>query len=188
MPGASWRVTHGGDPTDDPVLMQAGVERAHGVVFALENDQDNVLGVLTARRLAPDARIIASTESAATGEKLRTAGANAVVSPSRIGGLRIASELIRPKVVSFLDQMLREKGGTLRVKEVIIPERAQAAGKGLASLDVGSIEGTILLAARREDGGFEFRPGPETMLEPGMALIVMADLEGRSRLEQRLAG
>ena len=70
-----------GDPTADDVLTRAGIERASGIVFSLANEKDNVLGVLTARRLSPMARIIASSEQAGTEEKLRMAGADGVVSP-----------------------------------------------------------------------------------------------------------
>ena len=176
-----------GDPSDDHVLMAAGVNRAAGVVFSMESDKDNVLGVLTARRLAPKARIIASTEHPESEPKLRTAGADAVVSPSRIGGLRMASELVRPKVVGFLDQMLREEG-SLRVEEVRVPEEGAASGKTVGWLGVEDVGGAVLLAVRRQESGFEFNPATDTRLEPGMTLIVMADAEGRTRLEQRVEG
>ena len=77
-----------GDASEDDVLREAGVERAGGVVTCMESHKDNVLVALAARRLAPTARIVASTESPDTEAKLRTAGADAVVSPSRIGGAR----------------------------------------------------------------------------------------------------
>ncbi len=177
-----------GDPTADEVLARAGIERASGIVFSLENEKDNVLGVLTARRLSPMTRIIASSEHAGTEAKLRMAGADGVVSPSRIGGLRMASELLRPKVVSFLDQMLREKGGSLRVEELEVLAESSAAGKTLAWLGVGDVRGAVLLAVRRPDGPFEFKPPADTTLEPGMSLIVMADAQGRSELEQKVQG
>src|SRR3990170_4856102 len=74
-----------GDPMDDHTLLAAGIDRCGGVVVCMESDKDNVLVALTARRLASGARIVASTESQDTEIKLRTAGADAVVSPSRIG-------------------------------------------------------------------------------------------------------
>ena len=47
--------------------------------------------------------------------KMRKAGADSIVSPNLIGGLRMASEMIRPAVVSFLDKMLRDKHESLRI-------------------------------------------------------------------------
>ena len=142
-----------GDPGTDAVLTAAGVPRAAGVVISMENDRDTALAVLTARRQSPGARIVASTEHPENEDKLRTAGADAVVSPSRTGGLRMASELIRPKVVSFLDQMLRDERSSLRVEELTVAPGAPGVGGPLAA---------------------------------GMTLVIMADAEGRARLERRL--
>ena len=175
-----------GDPTSDATLTEAAAERAAGFVFSMANDKDNVLGVLTARRLAPKARIIAATEHADTEAKLNTVGADVVVSPSRIGGLRMASALVRPNVVTFLDRMLREKGGNLRVEEVTIPDDADVTDRTLASLKVDEVAGAMLLAVRHPDTGeFEFKPAPTTPLAPAMTLVVMADVEGLERLKKR---
>jgi voltage-gated potassium channel len=174
-----------GDASDDDTLHAAGIERAAGLVFCMDNDKDNVLGVLTGRRLAPNARIIASTEQPQTEAKLRAAGADAVVSPSRIGGLRMASELIRPAVVTFLDRMLRQ-GGALRIEEVTVPDDANVDGQTLASLDVGAIPGAMLLAIRPTGKSeFTFKPAPDTELATGMTLVVMADADGHGKLAKR---
>jgi voltage-gated potassium channel len=178
-----------GDPSDDQTLIRAGVERASGLVFSMESDKDNVIGVLTARRLAPNARIIAATEEPETEAKLRMVGADGVVSPTRIGGLRMASELVRPAVVTFLDKMLRQKGGTLRVEEVSVPANADVTGRTLASLEIDDIPGALLVAVRMpKTGDFEFKPAPETALAPGMTIVVMAEPEGLERLRKRFRG
>jgi len=98
-------------PSDEALkLLQEATEGARGVVGACtRSDKDNVLVVLTARRLAPEARIIAATERPEAAAKMRAVGADGVVSPSRIGGLRMASELVRPRVVTFPDRMLRDE-------------------------------------------------------------------------------
>lgn len=175
-----------GDPSSDEVLLEAGAERAAGFVVCAHNDKDNVLGVLTARRLAPRARIIAATEQPETEIKLQTVGADMVVSPSRIGGLRMASALVRPTVVTFLDKMLREKGGTLRVEEVTIPQDAQVSDRTLGGLKVDEVAGAMLLAVRHpETGEFTFKPPADTPLTAGMTLVVMADPDGLDRLRKR---
>jgi voltage-gated potassium channel len=175
-----------GDPSDDQTLVRAGVERSAGVVFAMASAKDNVIGVLTARRLAPNVRIIATTDVPETEVKLRTVGADGVVNPTRIGGLRMASELVRPAVVTFLDTMLRQKGGTLRVEEVTIPQEADLADRTLGSLEIDEIPGALLLAVRLPStGDFEFKPAADRRLEPGMTIVVMADPEGLERLRKR---
>jgi len=176
-----------GDASDDDILIEAGILDAAGVVFCMTDEKDNLLGVLTARRLSSGIRIIASTERPETIAKLRSAGADAIVSPTHIGGMRMASELIRPTVVSFLDQMLRVGGGTLRVEEVKIIEGSPMVGQALLSLFSEGIEGVLLLAIHRpgrEDS--DFKPPMDTVLEAGMRLIIMTDVEGREKLEERV--
>lgn len=175
-----------GDPSDDEVLLQAGIDRAAGVVTDVGSDKDNVIISLTARRLSPSVRIVGSADQPQNEAKMRTAGANAVVSPSRIGGLRMASELVRPAVVTFLDTMLRDKEQSLRVEEVVIPE-GSAADRTVGSLGVEEISDALLLAVVPAGGGhFEFNPPPDRKAEPGMKLVVMVSAGGREALEQHL--
>jgi voltage-gated potassium channel len=175
-----------GDPSDDDILLEAGLQQAAGIIFCMENEKDNLLGVLTARRLAPAVRIVAASERLETPGKLRTAGADAVVSPNRIGGLRIASEMVRPVVVTFLDQMLRAGASSLRVEEVGVPDEVEP-GTTLDSLGVDTIPGTLLVAVwRRGVESFEFKPDPSTPVEAGMTIVVMTDATGRGILEKRL--
>jgi voltage-gated potassium channel len=178
----------GGDTSDDTVLTDAGIQRAAGVVACMDNDKENILVVLAARRLAPKARIIASTERAETEAKLRAVGADAIVSPTRIGGLRMASELVRPAVVSFLDHMLRAKEANLRVEEVSVGADV-AAGATLADLRIDEVPGAVLLAVRQEHSdAFEFKPPVTTTLTPGLTLVLMVDSSGRERLHARIHG
>lgn len=176
-----------GDASGDDVLLGAGVDRAAGVIFCMESDKDNLVGVFTARRLAPRARIVAAAEVAETRSKLEAAGADAVVSPSHIGGLRMASELVRPTVVSFLDQMLRVQGGNLRVEQVDVPEGVDPAADTLAALRIDDIPTALVVAVRPPRSvQFVFKPDPDTPLEPGMSIVVMADADGRKRVAGRL--
>ena len=166
--------------------MNAKIQNAAGLVACMESDKDNVLVVLTARRLARGLRIVAAVEKMDVDPKLRAAGADAVVCASQISGLRMASELVRPKVVSFLDQMLRDKRSSLRVEEISVPH-IRSGTIPLSSGKIDELVGVVLLAVQRHGSGqFEFDPPPNTPLESGMSLIVMADADGRAQVEQQL--
>jgi voltage-gated potassium channel len=175
-----------GDPSDDSVLVNAKVQSATGVVAGMESDKDNVLVVLTARRLARGLRIVAAAEQTDVDPKLRAAGADAVVCASQISGMRMASELVRPKVVSFLDQMLRDKRSSLRVEEISVPHiRSETVSMSSGKID--EVVGAVVLAIQRHGSDqFEFDPPADTPLESGMSLIVMADAEGRAKIEEKL--
>lgn len=178
-----------GDPSDDEVLVAAGIERAAGIVASLTSDKDNVIVSLTARRLAPRVRIIASTERPENAPKMRVAGADSVVSPCRIGGLRMASELVRPTVVTFLDKMLRDQEASLRVEEVRVPEDAPVVGRTLGSVEVSKVSGALLVAVVPSGGKkFEFNPPPDRTVEAGMTFVIMANAASRERLQKHLGG
>jgi voltage-gated potassium channel len=176
-----------GDPTDDATLLDANLRTAIGVVACMESDKDNLLAVLTARRLTPSIRIVAATARTDSDAKLRAAGADAVVCVSRIGGLRMASEMVRPKVVSFLDRMLRDTRTSLRVEEIVVPEDYSPSDDTIAALKIDEVHGAMLLAV--QDVGteeFEFKPSADRRVRAGMTLVIMADADGRARLEKKL--
>src|SRR5262249_6097394 len=117
------------DATEDETLRLAGIDRARGLVATLGDDKDNGFIVLTARALNPKLRIVGRVIEEKNAEKLRKAGADEVVSTNAIGGLRIASVMLRPAVVTFLDEMLRVPGNTLRVEEVHIRQDSPLVNK-----------------------------------------------------------
>ena len=111
-----------GDATDDNTLLKAGIKQARGIFITTAEDNQNLVVTLTVKQLNPEVRIISRCNELKNGEKMRKAGADAVISPCFIGGLRMASEMVRPTVVSFLDTMLRDKEKNLRVEEVSVPD------------------------------------------------------------------
>jgi len=173
-----------GDATDNDVLHRAGIERAKGLVTALSDDKDNVFVALTARSLNPRLRIIARLVDEENRQKLIIAGANEVVSPNAIGGLRMASVMLRPSVVTFLDEMLRATGQVLRVEELLLDEAPTLVGQTLAAARIEERTGVLVVALKSADRGYQFNPSKETVLRPGDVLIVMGPRERLSALRQ----
>jgi len=95
------------NPAEDEVLVRAKIAGAAGLAAVLEEDKDNLFVVLSARALQPKLKIVSQSIEKSTGLKLQKAGADEVVLTDSIGGMRIASAMVRPAVVSFLDAMLR---------------------------------------------------------------------------------
>lgn len=163
-----------GDATSDIVLRDAGLERAKGVVAALRDDKDNLFVVISARSVNATARIVARSGDLRVVALLKKAGANSVVSPNFIGGMRLASELLRPNVVEFLDEMLRDRDLNLRIEEVQIPEGSSFAGKTLRDSHIRDVSDALVLAIR--DGpkkAFHYNPGPATVLAGGTTLVLL---------------
>ncbi|HBY94924.1 MAG: potassium channel protein [Ardenticatenaceae bacterium] len=172
------------DATQDETLRLAGIERASGLVAALGEDKDNLFIVLSARSLNPRLRIIARLLEEKNAEKLRKAGADEVVSPNAIGGLRMASLIIRPSVVSFLDEMLRVRGQTLRVEEVTLNDHSSLVGKTLVEADIGRRLGLLVVAIRSADREYQFNPRAQTVLKGGDVLFVIGTRNQVDALQQ----
>jgi voltage-gated potassium channel len=178
-----------GDATDDHALLDAGVKNARGVVAALTHDKDNLFVTLSARSLNAKARIVAKIVEDDAAQKMIKAGATSVVSPTMIGGRRMASELIRPEVTEFLDQMLRDKDKNLRLEEVVIPEGSGFIGKMLKDTPIRRETKLLVVAVRGSDSDrtFAYNPDPDTVLEIGTTLIVLGEAEMVVKLRKVVA-
>ena len=172
-----------GDATDDDTLRLAGIERAAGLISSMGEDRDNVFVVLSARALNPKLRIVARVIENENAPKLRKAGADEIVSSDAIGGMRMASLMVRPSVVSFLDHMLRMKGA-LRMEEVALDSSSSLADKTLAQAELGRRTGLLVVAIKHVEGEYDFNPGGDTRLDAGDVLIVMGSREQLRSLEK----
>lgn len=161
------------DATDDDILVSAGIERAAGIVITLPSDKDNLYITMTSRMMNPHIRIIARMTDRKIEPKLIKAGADRVVSPNRIGALRLASEMIRPTVVDFLDTMLRSGQGDLRINQLTIPAGSSLIGCALSHLGLKSRFRLMLMGLKPQGGGVEFDPPHDTLLPGACTLIVM---------------
>lgn len=155
-----------GDATEDEVLEAAGIRRAQGLITALDDDKDNLFVILTARSLNPYIRIVTGVNNEINREKLQKAGADRVISTYAIGGLRTASEMIRPEVVDFLDQLVRvtEKTKALHLIELPLadiktPElislieasQQEPHASKVRVKDIGKYTGLLVIAVKSPD-------------------------------------
>jgi len=176
------------DATRDATLLEAGIKKAKGLATALPSDQENLFVVLTSKNLNPSLRIVTKCADDENEIKMRLAGADAVVSPNRIGGLRIASELVRPAVVSFLDKMLRAGEGTLRVEEARVNKGSSYAGKKVGELrkELEKNLSLLLMAISRKDN-YIFNPPSEMEIKEDDAIIVMGNIDSVIELRKLLS-
>jgi len=177
-----------GDATEEEVLEKAGLSRARGVITALPQDKDNLVVTVVVRQRYPKMRIIARSASRRFAERIARAGASSTVSPSQIGGLRMASEVLRPHVVGFLDLMLKEQGQTLRVEEVGVEAASAWVGKSLRELDLHGRYNLLPLAVKQAaasaEATLQVNPRDHTVVPAGSVVIVMGDMKDVQRARQ----
>ncbi|MCX8049708.1 MAG: NAD-binding protein [Methylohalobius sp.] len=172
-----------GDASEDELLLAADIEDARGVFAVTGDDSRNLMIALTAKQLNPKVRVVARCHEMHNIPKLRKAGADSVISPDFTGGMRIASAMIRPHVVSFLEEMLRSEH-RLRLEEVSVPENF--VPRRLGDLNLSGRD--YLLLAVRHGSDWQFNPPPEFEIRPYQVLVVMATPQGRHQLERLLHG
>jgi voltage-gated potassium channel len=173
-----------GDPTDEKILELAAVKKATGLFATTNDDNINLVITFTSRHLNKGLRIISKCNHPKNADKIKKAGADSVVSPNTIGGLRIVSEMIRPKVVTFLDTMLRDREKSLRVEEIHLG--ADYDGKIVKDLDLRNSSKALLLAIK-EDEKWVFNPPDDHKLKKGDELIFMVTPEEREILKERFS-
>lgn len=171
------------DAADDEALRRAGVDRAAGVFAVTGDDSHNLMIALSVKLLQPKARVVARLHDIRNADKARRAGADEIVSPDFTGGMRIASAMLRPHVVNFMDQMLRDESG-MRMEEVRVPAGCPEA----ALSDLVPPSPDYMLMAVHEGGRWVFNPPAGHVVPGGAALVLMTNPRGRQQLEQRLSG
>ena len=177
-----------GDATDDDVMAGAGLERARGLVAALSSDKDNLYLTVSGRQLSPAVRIVARCAELSHVEQIRKSGADAVVSPNFIGGMRLVSELLRPAVVRFLDDMLRDRRAAYRIEEIRLGDGTVGLGATLREARVRERFGMTVLAVRASDNqSWVYNPDANEKLAPGMTLVVLGSAEQVAELRRATA-
>jgi voltage-gated potassium channel len=176
-----------GDSAEDQVLISAGIKRAKGIILSLCKDEENLFVALTARNLNPDIRIVSKAIDLKSHNKMKKAGADAVVSPTYIGGMRMVSEMIRPAVVSFLDMMLKDRKKVFRFEEVCVEENSPCIGKTINECKLRENTDAILVAIRdKKTGDYHFNPSPNTQIKKNDILIFIASPEMIKQFEKKI--
>lgn len=173
-----------GDAAEAETLRAAGVDRAAGLVAAVDSDEKNVYVTLSARVLNPNLFIVARANREHAEEKLRLAGANRIISPYTIGGRRMASLAMRPTAVEFVDTVLSASNGEVLLEDFSITAGSQSVGKCLA--DILPHESTIIVLALKREARMTFRPSAQTRLQLGDEVVVAGPPADMRLLESRM--
>ncbi len=174
-----------GNANEDETLLKAGVDRAQCLISALPNDADNLFVVLSARQLNKNLTIISRASQEASQRKLKLAGANKTIMPDKIGGDHMASLVVLPDLVEFLDQLSIEGENTINLEEIAIedlPKEYQY--KSLVDLDLRKKTGCTVIGYKEPSGNYIINPEADTKLLPNSKLMVLGRPEQIKKLNK----
>jgi voltage-gated potassium channel len=162
-----------GDATEECTLREAGIERAKSLTAALDSDAANVFVILTARGIAPSLFIVARATAPSAEDKMRRSGADRVITPTEIGGRRMASMVMRPRVVDFLDIVAGGQRTELKLEEIALGPGDPYVGMTIADAHIRSTTGAYVLAIHGPDGVVNSNPSSDTVMRQGDRLVVL---------------
>ena len=175
-----------GNASDDEVLKEAGVNRANTLICALPSDADNLFIVLTARQMNPNLRIISRATEETSYKKLKLAGADNVILPEKIGGDHMASLVVVPDLVEFLDNLsVSGEKDSINVKQIPYEKICfQDQSQAIKDLDIRKKTGCSVIGYKSPIGEYIVNPEPSMILEKDSVLILIGRPDQIESLKQ----
>ncbi len=177
-----------GDASNEETLIQAGIKRAKALVALLRSDADNLYLVLTVKLINPSLFVLSKALEEEGERKILQIGANKVVSPYKLSGLRIAQGLIRPTVVDFMDLIIRRKELSLFMEEMVVKKDSPLVNRNLAESDIRKKSNVIVVAIKKPGKEIIFNPSPGITIDTGDTLLVLGDKEAVNQFENIFLG
>lgn len=173
-----------GDASHDSTLERVGVKRAKGLIAVLSNDAENVFTTLTAKFLNPKIFVVARAVEDETEPKLLKAGADRVVKPYELGGVRMASLLLRPGVADFIEIVAANRNIDLQIEEIVVKKGSKMHQKSLAQLPIRTEFNAIIVSIQNDEKGiFVYNPKGDTIVDEGNKLIAIGEKKNLAQLK-----
>ena len=174
-----------GNANEDEILLQAGLKRASTLISALPSDADNLFVVLSARQINKDACIISRASRETSYQKLKLAGANNVISPDRIGGDHMASLVVVPDLIEFIDNLAVGGNENVNIEEIDVDKLYNTSNKvqTIKDLDLRNKTGCTVIGFKGSGGEYIVNPEAEIKLVPHSKVIVLGRPEQIQQLK-----
>lgn len=174
-----------GDATLDETLLKAGIKKAKALITTLPIDADNVFIVLSARALNPNLTIISRASEDNSDKKLKIAGANNVIMPDKLGGAHMASLVMKPDVMEFVDFITGQGGDNIRLEEITFENlSAQYQNKTIRDLEIRNKSGANVIGFKTAIGDYVINPSADTVIIPDAKLFVLGTTEQINKLKE----
>lgn len=163
-----------GDATLDETLLRAGIERASYLITTLPSDANNLFVVLTTSQLNKKCKVISRASNESSYSKLKIAGAENVIMPDKLGGDHMASLVVTPDVIEFVDRLTIEGETTANLEEVAVNDLPKKyIGKTLLDLDLRKKTGCTVIGLVNLQKNYIINPEANSVLIVGAHLIIL---------------
>jgi len=174
-----------GDATHDEMLLRAGILKAKALITTLPLDADNVFIVLSARALNPKLTIISRASNDNSDKKLKTAGANNVIMPDKIGGAHMASLVLKPDVIEFVDYITGQGGDNIKLEEITFDNLSEVyKNKTIRELEIRNKSGANIVGFKTAQGEYVINPSPDTLMIHDAKLFVLGTSDQIHKLKE----
>jgi voltage-gated potassium channel len=174
-----------GDSTQDEVLIKAGIHRAKALITTLPIDADNLFIVLSAKSLNPKLTVISRASEENSDKKLKIAGADNVIMPDKLGGAHMASLVMKPDVMEFVDYITGQGGDNIRLEEITFDNLSPAyRNKTIKELEVRNKSGANIIGFKTAQGEYIINPSADTQIIPDAKLFVLGTTEQILKLKE----
>tara|TARA_B100000795_G_scaffold268988_1_gene257118 strand:+ start:1274 stop:2293 length:1020 start_codon:yes stop_codon:yes gene_type:complete len=174
-----------GDATHDETLLNAGIEKATALITTLPSDSHNLFVVLSARSINPKLKIISRASEDNSDKKLRIAGADNVIMPDKIGGAHMASLVMMPDVVEFIDYISAQGQIDINLEEISfekLPDKFR--NKSINDIGVRGLTGANIIGLKDDAGEFVINPSPDTIITSKIKMFALGTPEQIKKLKQ----
>ena len=154
-----------GNANEDEILLQAGIDRASNFISALPNDADNLFVVLSTRQINSRINIISRASNESSYDKLKFAGANNVILPDKIGGDHMASLVVIPGLMEFVDNLSIVGKSNINIEEVdVVKLYDSEVVRTIKDLDLRRRTGCNVIGYKNEDGEYIVKLHPKSKI------------------------
>ncbi len=174
-----------GDASQEDILIEAGIKRAKALAALLPSDADNLYLTFTAKLINPSLFVLSKALEEEAEKKILQIGANRVVSPYKLGALKIAQGLMRPALVDFMDLIIRRQELSLLMEEIVVPRKSKIVGRTLTQCQIRQKSNVIVVAIKKPGEDIVFNPSPDMEMNIGDTLLVLGDGEAIKQFDKQ---
>jgi voltage-gated potassium channel len=174
-----------GDATDDEILEKAGVKKAKNLITAFPSDADNLYVVLSTRQLNSGISIVSRATNDSAQKKLKIAGADNIIMPDRLGGDHMASLVVTPDLVEFVNRISLDGENSANLEEIAVEDLPKEyLLKSIRDLDLRRKTGCSVIGFVTDEGEYIINPPSDLVLTAKSNLILLGSPDQIKKIQE----